>query len=97
MSVDHWGYNKNRPYWVKGSTPKGMRFTCSACGESCHCINPDSVKAYGMNLCDYAYCPRCGEMMDVPQTRDPASFTKESVQAWEHDIGVRKWPDKHHL
>ena len=97
MNTDHWGYPKSRPYWIKKNQSKGILFECSACGGSCHCINPRSVKRSGMNLCDYAYCPRCGAMMDVPDNRGPASYTKEGIHAWEHETGVRRWPDKHHL
>ena len=53
----------DKPHWVKTSTAKGSRFMCSKCRGTCICLHFGANKK--MCRCDYKYCPRCGDEMNL--------------------------------
>ena len=54
-----------KPHWIKArpGQKRGAKFYCSKCHDSCVCLHYGANKA--TNRCDYKYCPRCGEEMDI--------------------------------
>ena len=48
--------------WIRfHERPKNQKFICPHCNELCFCHAYDKDK---VNICDYAYCPHCGMLVD---------------------------------
>jgi Pyruvate/2-oxoacid:ferredoxin oxidoreductase delta subunit len=50
---------------VKSVTPKSQKFICKICDQVFYCVNLERVNGKLVNLCNYNYCPFCGEFLYV--------------------------------
>ena len=48
---------------VEPVTPKSQKFKCKICDEIFYCINLEKINGKLVNICNYNYCPFCGEAL----------------------------------
>lgn len=61
MNLGRWLPENNRP--------ASIMFVCSLCNGVCWC-QTGANRGMRKKTCNYAYCPRCGAKMEVPNESD---------------------------
>lgn len=58
-----------RSNWIRyDDRPKNQKFICPHCKKTSFCQAVVGETGNKVNICDYAYCPRCGKVVD-PQRK----------------------------
>lgn len=50
---------------VSPVTRKSIRYKCKNCDQIFYCVNLEKVNGKLVNICNYNYCPFCGEFLYV--------------------------------